>query len=46
MVKTRLIDRLIQEAAILLPELDRHNFPVDAMFWSNDSEESYWRLII
>jgi hypothetical protein len=46
MVKTRLIDRLIQDAAILLGELDRRGFPVEAMFWSNDPEESHWRLIV
>jgi hypothetical protein len=46
MVKTRLIDRLIQDAAILLRELDRRDFPVEAMFWSNDPEESRWRLIV
>ena len=45
MVETKLVDSKIQDGEILLRELDRQNFPVDAMFWIN-RPESYWRLII
>ncbi len=37
---------MIQDGETLLRELDRQNFPVDAMFSLNAPEEGYWRLII
>jgi hypothetical protein len=45
MVETKLVDSKIQDGEILLRELDRENFPVDAMFWIN-RPESNGRLII
>ncbi len=37
---------MIQDGETLLRELDRQNFPVDAMFSLNAPEKGYWRLII
>jgi hypothetical protein len=46
MVKKKLVVALIADGARLLCELDRQNFPVDAMFWVHFPEEDYWRLVI
>ena len=45
MVKTKLVDQLIENGAEILCQLDRNNFPVEAMFWI-DQDHDYWRLII
>jgi hypothetical protein len=46
MVKTKLVEALISDGAILLRELDRRNFPVEAMFWILLPDQDYWRLVI
>ena len=46
MVKTKLVEGLINDGAVLLRELDRRNFPVEAMFWVHLPDQGYWRLII
>jgi hypothetical protein len=46
MVKTKLVEALITDAATILQELDRRNFPVEAMFWMLFPDRGYWRLVI
>jgi hypothetical protein len=46
MVKAVLVDHLIFDGETLLGELDRLNFPVEAMFWLDLPNRDYWRLII
>jgi len=46
MVKKKLVEALISDGANLLRELDRRNFPVEAMFWVLLPEQDYWRLVI
>jgi hypothetical protein len=46
MVKTKLVEGLINDGAELLRELDRQNFPVEAMSWVHLPDQGYWRLII
>ena len=46
MVKKKLVEELISDGARLLRELDRRNFPVEAMFWIHLPDEDYWRLVI
>jgi hypothetical protein len=44
MVETILVEQLIRDGETFLRELDRQNFPVEAMFWINT--DGYFRLII
>jgi len=46
MVKKTLVNELILDGAALLRELDRQDFPVDAMLWVELPERDYWRLVI
>lgn len=46
MVKTKLVEELINDGADLLHELDRNNFPVESMFWVHLQDQDYWRLVI
>jgi len=46
MVKTKLVEELINDGAELLHELDRNNFPVESMFWVHLQDQDYWRLVI
>lgn len=46
MVKKTLVSELIEDGARLLHELDKHNFPVEAMFWVELPDRDYWRLVI
>jgi hypothetical protein len=46
MVKTKLVEELINDGAELLHELDRHDFPVESMFWIHLQDQDYWRLVI
>lgn len=46
MVKAKLVEELVRDGAKLLRALDRHNFPVESMFWLHMPEDDYWRLII
>jgi hypothetical protein len=46
MVKKKLVEELISDGANLLGELDRRNFPVEAMFWVHLPDQDYWRLVI
>ncbi len=46
MVKKKLAEELISDGANLLGELDRRNFPVEAMFWVHLPDQDYWRLVI
>jgi len=46
MVKKKLVEELISDGASLLGELDRRNFPVEAMFWILLPDQDYWRLVI
>ena len=46
MVKKTLVNELIVDGAVLLRELDRQDFPVDAMLWVELPERDYWRLVI
>ena len=46
MVKTKLVEALISDGASILRELDRRNFPVEAMFWILLPDQDYWRLVI
>jgi len=46
MVKTKLVEELINDGAELLHELDRNNFPVESMFWVLLQDQDYWRLVI
>jgi hypothetical protein len=46
MVKTKLVEELVSDGASLLRELDRRNFPVEAMFWIFLRDQDYWRLVI
>jgi hypothetical protein len=45
MVETKLVESKIEDGETLLRELDRQNFPVEAMFWINRPEID-WRLIV
>jgi hypothetical protein len=46
MVKKSMVDELIVDGAKLLEELDRESFPVEAMFWIDESDEDRSRLVI
>jgi hypothetical protein len=46
MVKTKLVEALIEDGAQLLHQLDRRHFPVEAMAWVHFTDEGYWRLLI
>jgi hypothetical protein len=46
MVKTKLVEELINDGAELLHELDRYDFPVESMFWMHLQDQDYWRLVI
>jgi hypothetical protein len=46
MVKEFLVEAAIDEAAKLLSELDRTQFPVDSMFWVQLPDVGRWRLVI
>jgi hypothetical protein len=46
MVKELLVEAAIGEAARLLSELDRTQFPVDSMFWVQLPDTGHWRLIL
>jgi hypothetical protein len=46
MVKKKLVEELISDGASLLRQLDRRNFPVEAMFWIHLPDQDYWRLVI
>jgi hypothetical protein len=45
-VKKKLVEGLIADAAKLLHDLDRKDFAADCMFWVHLPDEDYWRLII
>lgn len=46
MVKTKLVEALIDDGAKLLSALDEAEFPVETMFWVEIPDQDYWRLVI
>lgn len=46
MVKTILVEALIDDGAKLLAALDEREFPVETMFWIEIPDQDYWRLVI
>ena len=46
MVKTILVEALIDDGAKLLAALDEREFQVETMFWAEIPEQDYWRLVI
>lgn len=46
MVKKSMVTELIEEGAVLLRELDRSGYPVDAMFWIDLPDDDRSRLVI
>ena len=46
MVKTKLVEALIDDGAKLLSGLDETEFPLETMFWVEVPDQEYWRLVI
>lgn len=46
MVKTKLVEALIDDGAKLLSALDETAFPLETMFWAEVPDREYWRLVI
>lgn len=46
MLKTRLVEELMEDGVAILHQLDEQGFPVESMFWVHIMEEEYWRLVI
>jgi hypothetical protein len=46
MVKTKLVEALIDDGANLLSALDETEFPVETMFWVEHPDQEYWRLVV